>query len=238
MITTHTNSDSLRAVRCVGLISRETGAVVKCEATFTGHTGPVWSLTLASDYNTLISGSSDTTVKVWDIASGKCKTTLRGHEGIVHGVGVNGNQIVSGSSDRMIKVWDMQSGKCLRTLEQQDNTVCSVIVAEGFVFTGSFGEIKVWDREYNLVDTLRGHNHWVRALCVSNRMLFTGSYNIIKVYDIRNAFQCTATIRVRLSLARSFVRGCFSRDRFRCTVAVFMRLLWAEAACWLAPTRT
>jgi WD40 repeat protein len=52
--------------RIVGLVTRETGAVVKCEGTFAGHTGPVWSLTLTSDYSTLISGSSDTTVKVHD----------------------------------------------------------------------------------------------------------------------------------------------------------------------------
>ena len=95
------------------------------------------------------------------------------------------------------KVWDVHSGTCIRTLDVHDNTVCSVVVAEGYIFTGSYAEIKVFDRHYNVVATLRGHNHWVRAIFAWNGLLFTGSYNMILVYEIADAFKCKATIRVR-----------------------------------------
>ena len=46
----------------------------------------------------------DAGVQVWEVDTKKCRFTLRGHQDIVHGVGINGAHIVSGSSDRMIKV--------------------------------------------------------------------------------------------------------------------------------------
>jgi WD40 repeat protein len=58
-----------------------------------GHEGPVWNLFHGENH--LFSSSSDQTVKVWDLATLKCKHTLRGHEGIVHCVvGYNKDQNV------------------------------------------------------------------------------------------------------------------------------------------------
>jgi WD40 repeat protein len=112
--------------------------------------------------------------------------TLTGHEGIVHGVGLNFHHgkrhVISGSSDKNVKVWDLTTGRCIRTLAQHDNTVCSVVVAGGFIYSGSFAEIKIWDGDtYQEVTTLRGHNHWVRAIVVRDGVLYSGSYNAIMV---------------------------------------------------------
>eukprot|EP01094_Clydonella_sp_ATCC50884_P024986 TRINITY_DN6413_c0_g1_i2.p1 TRINITY_DN6413_c0_g1~~TRINITY_DN6413_c0_g1_i2.p1 ORF type:complete len:364 (-),score=79.90 TRINITY_DN6413_c0_g1_i2:27-1118(-) len=175
------------------LLSAPSTKPVTLTGNFSGHTGPIWCLTLSPDERLLISGSADTTVKVWEVESRKCRFTLEGHQDIVHGVGINGAHIVSGS-DRNIKVWDIHSGKCLRTFDAHDNTVCSLVCRAGYIFSGSFSEIKVWDRHYSGIHTLRGHNHWVRAICVWNNLLFTGSYNRILVYDINDNFQCKATV--------------------------------------------
>ena len=91
----------------------------------------------------LISGSSDSTVKVWELATSECKQTLRGHEGIVHAVALHNRHVISGSSDKLIKVWDLDTGKCIRTLTEHENTVCSLVVAGGYIFSGSYTEIKV-----------------------------------------------------------------------------------------------
>ena len=61
--------------------------------------------------------------------------------------------------------------------------------APGILFSGSYMEIKAWDMEtYECIQTLTGHNHWVRALSASDGKLFSGSYNVINVCFFFNFF--------------------------------------------------
>ena len=43
--------------------------------------------------------------RVWDLASGECKSTMKGHTGDVNTVAISpdGNTIVSGSSDKSVR---------------------------------------------------------------------------------------------------------------------------------------
>jgi len=208
------------------------GLNITCHGSFTGHSGPVWAL--AATESLLISGSSDATVKIWELATSACKLTLTGHEGIVHAVAVNNRHVISGSSDKLLKVWDIDTGKCLRTLAQHENTVCSLFVGGGYIFSGSFNEIKVWNpHTYEEEHTLRGHNHWVRAIAIHDRTLYSGSHNIIKVWNL-DTFQCTGTITAQCgsiySLAfagNRLLAGTFEnliyvweRDTFRCVATL------------------
>ena len=43
---------------------------------FTGHSGSVWSCAISPDGKSVVSGSSDNTLKVWDVASGTCLMTM------------------------------------------------------------------------------------------------------------------------------------------------------------------
>jgi hypothetical protein len=51
-----------------------------------------------------VSGSYDKCLKVWDIKTGHCRMTLRGHEAAVLCVQFDKRKIVSGSCDKTIKV--------------------------------------------------------------------------------------------------------------------------------------
>ena len=51
-----------------------------------------------------MSGSYDKTVKVWDLKTGECQLTLRGHTAAVLCVQFDDQKIVSGSYDKKIKV--------------------------------------------------------------------------------------------------------------------------------------
>ena len=83
-----------------------------------GHTGAVHDVKASS--NTVLSGSVDKTVRLWDLRSGgKCVRTMVGHTSTVLSVDMDGNcrAAVSGSKDTTVKLWDLGSGRCCATFE-------------------------------------------------------------------------------------------------------------------------
>ncbi|KAF5022088.1 hypothetical protein F66182_5863 [Fusarium sp. NRRL 66182] len=80
-----------------------------------GHQAVINCIALSSR-NWLISGSSDKTVKIWDIASGACIHTLTGHGDAVYhlAVSADGNLLVSGCT-KDVYFWDTESGSLLKT---------------------------------------------------------------------------------------------------------------------------
>ena len=74
---------------------------------FQGHLKEVGALQITP--SVLVTGSGDTTVKIWDLTSTDCRVTLRGHSATVMTVQYDGGvKIVSGSYDQTIKLWDLR----------------------------------------------------------------------------------------------------------------------------------
>jgi hypothetical protein len=155
--------------------------------TLEGHTGPVWCLVAVEMRNILISGSSDTTIKVWDIFTFKCRHTLKGHLGIVHSLLVTGMLCYSASDDKSIRVWALNTLQCKTILQDHEDCVVALAMStdQRYLFSGSYHQVRVWDttNEHKCVKILSGHNHWVRALHVAEGYLFSGCHNLIKIWD-------------------------------------------------------
>lgn len=64
----------------------------------------------------VVSGSLDTSIRVWDVETGACKHTLMGHQSLTSGMELRNNILVSGNADSTVKVWDITTGQCLQTL--------------------------------------------------------------------------------------------------------------------------
>ena len=54
-----------------------------------------------------MSASKDTTLKVWDVATGKLKEDLPGHQDEVYAVdwAPDGERVGSGGKDRQVRLW-------------------------------------------------------------------------------------------------------------------------------------
>ena len=71
-----------------------------------------------TDELTFVSGSSDGTVKLWDVATGQIITTFSGHTEEVTSVSFSpdGSMIASSAWDDKVKLWDVATGTNLATL--------------------------------------------------------------------------------------------------------------------------
>ena len=114
----------------------------------TGHTGPVGALALSPDGRFLVSGSEDTTLKIWDTATGNVLRTLSGHDQSVLAAAISpdGRQIASGGADATVRVWNAVTGESTRVGSHSSPVKNLVFSDDGRRLT-SLGnnEVKVYD---------------------------------------------------------------------------------------------
>ncbi|MBD2609400.1 hypothetical protein H6G81_34150, partial [Scytonema hofmannii FACHB-248] len=68
------------------------------------------SVAISPNGKTLASGSDDTTIKLWNLATGEEIRTLTGHSNKVMSVAISldSKTLVSGSWDKTIKIWRLK----------------------------------------------------------------------------------------------------------------------------------
>ncbi|GAA5903223.1 hypothetical protein JCM5296_001210 [Sporobolomyces johnsonii] len=76
--------------------------------TLHGHLSPLLSLDFSEPYGTLVTSSADASVRLWDLTTGDETGFLKGHDGPVKVLQVEGGVAVTGGKDGGIRVWDLE----------------------------------------------------------------------------------------------------------------------------------
>ncbi|GAA5885686.1 hypothetical protein JCM16303_003114 [Sporobolomyces ruberrimus] len=79
--------------------------------TLHGHLSPITSLDFSAPYQTLVTSSLDSSVRLWDLTTGESIGYLKGHDGIVKVLQVEGAVSVTGGKDGRVKVWDLEKAQ-------------------------------------------------------------------------------------------------------------------------------
>jgi len=151
-----------------------------------GHTNGV--MCLQFDDNILVSGSYDSTIKIWDIETGQELRTLTGHALGVRCLQFDKTKLVSGSLDGTLKVWDMRSGQVIRTFPGHDGAVISLHF-DGMILASGSQDKTIRVRNFKDCSrvVLRGHTDWVNAVKVhaASQTLYSASDDCtVRVWDL------------------------------------------------------
>ncbi|MEU9546216.1 WD40 repeat domain-containing protein [Streptomyces mirabilis] len=139
--------------------------------TLTGHSGTIYTVacTALDGEPVAVTGGSDGTVRVWDLATGRpIGSPLTGHDGPVYAVActvLDGTPIaVTGNRDGTARIWDLATGRPIdspltRHWSSIAAVACTVLDGTPIAVTaGSDGAVVVWDlATRRQISTLEGH---------------------------------------------------------------------------------
>lgn len=145
---------------------------------YIGHTGTVSDISQAEE-ETFISGSWDTTARVWDINSQKCLFMLKDHSYAVATLALENKRYVTGSQDKRLKFWDKDT--LIKTVDDaHDDIIRDIILAAdgSSIYTCSNDYlIKQWTLGGDLIEEFAGHDGFIFRLGINSvkNVLFSAS---------------------------------------------------------------
>lgn len=104
----------------------------------TGHSNTVTSIATQASDPQIITGSSDSTVKLWDLAAGKSITTLTHHKKSVRALALHPKEFTFVSaSTGVLKQWSCPKGNFIQNLEGQGAIINTLAInSDNVLFSG------------------------------------------------------------------------------------------------------
>jgi hypothetical protein len=190
-----------------GIIPRLKKYPGQCES----HSTRVNAVAVTSDGRRAVSGSTDGTLRIWDLESGQTLRTLEGYGNSVVAVAItsDGRRDLSGSDDGTLRLWNLENGQILCTLEGHTGGVIAVAVTCDrlrAVSAATDGTLRLWDLETGqTLRALKGHGAWVNAIAVTpdgRRAVSVSNDLTLRLWDLESGQSvCTLQGHMRAVLA-------------------------------------
>lgn len=166
--------------------------------TLRGHKEDVYFLTFSADGKTLGSAGQDGTIMLWEMPSGKQKSTFTGHRGPVNAIAFSpdGSSLASCGKDGTVRIWDIRSGKQQTLLYEAASEVRALLFSTDgskLAVAGDARSVELWDtKTWQKQGELKGHTGIIRNMgwTVDGRYLASGGDDqTVKVWDLERPAQ-------------------------------------------------
>ena len=178
-------------------------------AVLSGHSDWVYSVAFSSDGTLLVSGSRDTTVKLWDVQTGGIVKTFSGHNRVVRSVSILAEAaiIASGSVDGTIQLWNIQTGECQSVIRQQGKVYhVSFSPMEPYhLISRSGSKVRRWNMNGSQIGRTADSSGIALSLDGTKFALF--NQGIMTVQNSR-----TEAIMTKFHIPHGLITYCFSPD--------------------------
>lgn len=143
--------------------------LVKLVSTFKEHENIVTGVRFTPNDSLVITGSVDSTIKIWKKETGEVIRTIHQPQGITYlDLSRDGNYIATGSYDEKVRIWRVSDGALVKQLKGHKNTVWNVAFSRDGKLLASGGDdntVKIWNTATGeLLHTLQGHKRIVWAV--------------------------------------------------------------------------
>ncbi len=166
--------------------------------TLEGHFDPVYSVCYSPDGSMIASGSSDGTIKIWNMETGSEIRTIEAHYYDVNSLcySTDGSRLASGSGDGRIKIWDPYTGTMIKMFPLQSGGVKAICYSpdgKQIASGNDDNEIKILDSETG--DEIRviegeNYNYGIFSICYSpdgKRISSGGEDKKVRIWDVNTS---------------------------------------------------
>jgi len=176
------------------ILNKKTG---RKEATLSGHNKRVTSVKFHPSKDVVITGSSDSTIKIWNKGgeSYKAAHTITLHTQDIVGLSLHATNeyVVSASKDRTWAFHNIETGKPLLQVTEPDESplTCVMLHPDGLILaTGTEDNlVRVWDlKSQKNVATFRGHKGPITDIKFSENGYYLATSaqdTLLKLWDLR-----------------------------------------------------
>ena len=152
-----------------------------------GHESCVKCLVICE--NILYSGSSDCTIRSWDMDTCReiavygitCYSNFGerpSHTSSISSIALHGNKLYSGSFDKTIRIWNTETHTQIAILKDVGRVECIAVNKTKLYSGGGDNTIRIWNTEtYEEMQSLEGHIGTVKCMMIHENKLYAGSIN-------------------------------------------------------------
>lgn len=145
---------------------------------FESHSTPINAIAFSADGRWFASGANDSSIRLWQIATGRELPRLMGHAGYVTTIAFSpdSNFLASGSRSDEVRIWDLNSSHLAFTLPSKIRGVNNIAFSSNgklLAVVGIDPKVEVWDLEKKTARTMTGHTQEITSVVFAKELLVT-----------------------------------------------------------------